>query len=270
MVSMRGEWHHRRGGKMILLGGHAINVVGYTDSYTDEWGNRGGFIIRNSWNDGLGTAHGSNGRGSHSAAYYMRDVFDFDEALSCPNPHSPRSWYACKDIAECKSPLTALQAQVARKPLELACTDNSAVLFDVCERNASYYLANLTEFDSDGLFTACFLRASDNGAGRADLCTPPLLIDDLASILTPRTITHINDPTVCGYHFLPYNTLEAIRSRFGAVAAGDFDIEWSRASYVSQRSDVDVAAQYDYTLMERSMLPMPKTGAQAGALWVRR
>ena len=46
---MRGEWHHRHRGKLILLGGHAVGIVGFSDEYTDEWGNTGGFIIRNSW-----------------------------------------------------------------------------------------------------------------------------------------------------------------------------------------------------------------------------
>ena len=179
---------------MILLGGHALNIVGYTDSYTDEWGNRGGFILRNSWDDGLGNAHGSSGRGSHSAAYYMRELHDFDEALMCPNPHDARSWYKCKDAAECTSPLTAVQARVQRKPLELKCIDNSAAVSGLCDPslNASYYLSNLTEWDSDGLFVGCFLRGAQAAHPAALLCAPPLLIDDLASVFTPRTIEHVN------------------------------------------------------------------------------
>jgi len=45
-VTMAGEWYHRPNGKQLVLGGHAINAVGYTDSYTDEWGNKGGLIVR--------------------------------------------------------------------------------------------------------------------------------------------------------------------------------------------------------------------------------
>ena len=295
MVSMRGEWHHRR--KMIQVGAHAVNVVGYSDTYTDEWGNTGGFIIRNSWSDGLGTAHGSNGRGSHSAAYYMRDVYDLDEALTCPNPHSPRSWALCKDVAECTNPLTVVQAKVARRPLQLRCTDNSNQVSGVCEVNASYFMANLTEFDSDGLFIACFLRSSSAHSAEAhpaaSLCVPPLLIDDLASIFTPRHIEHLNDPDVCGYNFLPYSTVEAVRSRLGAVVSSDFDIEWSQESYASQghvgaatapapdaveeergrsRSAHEIAqhrpSALNYTLLIASMRALPKTSVQSGALWV--
>lgn len=32
MFSMRGEWHHRKRGKLLAMGGHAVNVVGYTDT----------------------------------------------------------------------------------------------------------------------------------------------------------------------------------------------------------------------------------------------
>jgi len=30
-----------------------------------------------------------------------------------------------------------------------------------------------------------------------------MLIDDLASIWTPTTIEHFNDPDLCGYNFIP-------------------------------------------------------------------
>ena len=101
-------------------------------------------------------------------------------------------------------------------------------------------------------------------------------------MFTPRTIEHVNDPTVCGYNFLPYATLEAMGSRFGATVAGDFSIEWSRESYASQRGverggapraadgppGREQAPRLDYSLLEESTLPMPKTNVQAGAMWV--
>jgi len=55
----------------------------------------GGFIIRNTWADGLGTAHGLKARGSHSAAFFSQTVGDFDEALNCPNPHRYISLCLC-------------------------------------------------------------------------------------------------------------------------------------------------------------------------------
>ena len=57
--------------------------------------------VRNSWSDGLGLAHASKGRGSHSYLYYMRAISDGDESLVCPNPHSPRSWPTCDELDKC-------------------------------------------------------------------------------------------------------------------------------------------------------------------------
>jgi hypothetical protein len=46
--------------------------VGYSDVYRTEWGAVGGYIVRNTWKDGLGAAHGLRARGSHTAAYYLQ------------------------------------------------------------------------------------------------------------------------------------------------------------------------------------------------------
>ena len=134
----------------------------------------------------------------------MRDIDEADEALACPNPHSPRSWSACKSLGDCRNPVTALEAEAQRRPLALTCIDNAADLFGVCTKNASYFMANLTEWDEEGLFVACFLWAGEKDApGAGDVCAPPMLIDDLASIWTPTTIEHFNDPDLCGYNFIP-------------------------------------------------------------------
>jgi hypothetical protein len=201
----------------------------------------GGLIVRNSWSDGLGLAHGSVGRGSHSAAYYMHAVSDHDEGLVCPNQHSPRSWWACKTLQECISPVSIAYAEAARRPIKLRCLDNGAAVKPgvVCAPSGVYYLANVTEWDSDGLFVACFLRDTRGSDGvqfrltetslpQGDVCMPPLVMDDLASIFTPLKISHENDPLVCGFNFLPYETISVMASRYSItehVAATDYNIE---------------------------------------------
>ena len=280
MVTMRGEWYHRPGGRAILAGAHAINVVGYTDTYRDEHGNMGGLIVRNSWDDGLGAAHGSIGRGSHSAHYFMHTVSDHDEARACPNPHSPRSWAPCKDLAECHSPVTRAYAEAARRPLLLKCIDNGGALVPglMCDTASAYFLANLTEWDSGGLFVGCFHRDPPNDAAAAaaaadkwpaSVCMPPLVIDDLSSLFTPKDIPDLNNPDVCQYNFIPYTTLALMQSRYGItehVAATDYTIEWARSSYASQANDFGEKG-YDYGLLEKSTHDMPKIAAQAGAMW---
>lgn len=272
MVTMRGEWYSTAHGKKIELGGHAINIVGFTDTYLDEHGNQGGFILRNSWSDGLGFAHASKGRGSHSYLYYMRGVSDWDEARVCPNPHSPRSWAHCDSLTKCKNAYSVDAASSMRKPMRLSCIDNGGYLVPgLCERGAIYFMRNLTEWDSGadraGLFIGCFLRADDG----AQLCAPPLMLDDLATLFTPEGIDEgkiaLNRPEVCGFNFLPYRLVDELQSRWGFLTASSFNIEWSRFSYISQR-DAPGAEGLDYRLLERSMKTMPIVERQAGPLWV--
>ena len=278
MVTMKGEWHHQPSEKVIESGGHAVNIVGFNDAYRDEAGNVGGFIIRNSWSDGLGLQHGAKGRGSHSAAYYHQSVSEQEEALACANPHSPRSWQKCADVTACRSPLLALQARAARKPLRLRCLDDGAwVTPGLCERErgATYYLKNLTEYGG-GLFVGCVVvdgpppttttTAGDAAAAArpTELCAPPLLIDDLATIFTPvdaELTPYLNEPTLCGYNFLPYATFELIQARVGGLFATDFDISWSEESYPPRDASTKRALdrrRYDYGRVEANTRPLPR------------
>ena len=62
------------------------------------------------------------------------------------------------------------------------------------------------------------------------VCAPPLLLDDLSSIMVPSKLEHINDPDVCGYNFISYATIEKTMSRIGGIAAGDFTAGRPRCS----------------------------------------
>ena len=70
------------------------------------------YIIRNTWKDGLGFAHNMKARGSHSAAFFMQRIGDLDEAIQCPNPSSPRSWFPCADAATCALTITRMEVQL--------------------------------------------------------------------------------------------------------------------------------------------------------------
>ena len=284
MVTMKGEWHHQPGDRVIESGGHAVNIVGFNDAYHDEAGNVGGFILRNSWSDGLGLQHGAKGRGSHSAAYYHQSVSETDEALACANPHSPRSWQKCADVAACRSPLLALQARAARKPLRLRCLDDGAwVTPGLCAcgsgsgSGATYYLKNLTEFGG-GLFVGCVVvdgppTATASAPSPTELCAPPLLIDDLATIFTPvdaELTPYLHEPTVCGYNFLPYSTFALIQARVGGLFAADFDIRWSAESYPPRDASAKRALnrrRYDYGLVEANTLPLPRRNVSK-PIWI--
>lgn len=254
-VNMRGEWFHQPHEPLVQAGGHAINIVGFNDHFRTNAGYEGGWIVRNTWEDGVGVSHGMRARGSHSAAYFMQDVGELEEAQACPNPHSPRSWMPCKDADECLSPMTAMSAESTRKVLRLECVDNGAALPEgACESGDNYYLQNISGFGASGLYTACFLRVPSSAAATSR-CYPPVPLDDLPMIFGPADEelerVGVNDPELCGFNFIPFNTYEALQSRFGDVIATSYDIEWTESSYAARR-----APGYDYSLVQASTKPL--------------
>lgn len=254
MVSMKGEWRvlTPTEGPMVLEGGHAINIVGYTDGYRDDRGNVGGFIVRNTWADGIGKGHGSDCRGSHTAAFFYGGMGDTDEAIACPNLHSPRSWFPAADLRFARSPLATVEAAVAGKALRLKCLDSGAYLpAGACDPAGAYYLKNSTEYGADGLVVHCFLRDADDG-GPTELCLPPLLFDDASTVFTPEDVKE-NDRRLCGYNFMSYVTYDALMSRFGGTTVSDFDIEWEPSAYAKNK-----AGKYDYSLVEKSTETLAK------------
>ncbi|KAL4152074.1 hypothetical protein PRNP1_009009 [Phytophthora ramorum] len=84
--NMEGEFFSHRG--MSIEGGHAMLLVGYNDAFLTRAGFTGGLIVKNSWADGPY-------QGSHSLAYWMQEVSDWEERSVCPNSYNPFNWYQC-------------------------------------------------------------------------------------------------------------------------------------------------------------------------------
>ena len=69
-------------------------------------------------------------------------------------------------------------------------------------------------------------------------------------------------------HTLFSATLDTLRSRFGGNGAGDFNIEWSQASYTSQKNVAiggrfaggGKIATFDYSLLQSSTHILPTIG----------
>jgi len=253
MVSMKGEWFHIRGEPLASEGGHAVNIVGYSDTYRTEWGHVGGYILRNTWRDGLGIGHGLKARGSHTAAYYMQQISDGDEASVCPNLHSPRSWQPCSTVAECRSAVLRVEATNSGKALELRCIDTgSALPKGACTAGEGHYLVNTTEWGSS-LQVSCFLHADESPSYT---CLPPLTLDDLALIYEPVNADALpNEPLACGYNFISYETYEALQARFGGVIASSYEIEWSKESYAS---NAGAGSAFNYSLVTADTLDLVK------------
>lgn len=251
MVSMKGEWFHPPAGEPIIEeGGHAVNIVGYNDNYKTEQGHVGGYIVRNTWADGLGTAHGLKARGSHTARYFLQDVSDGDEGLACPNPHSPRMWTTCQAAKECTTPLAKMEAMTGKGVLTLQCLDTGLVIpKGSCDSASDYYLKGFTEFGSAGMFIACFVTVAKSDGAENSLCLPPLTLDDIATVFTPVAEEMVlNNKLLCGFNFIPYETLEAMQVRFGGVVMTNYDIQWKKESYLKYaRED-----EFDYSLVKQS------------------
>jgi len=247
MFTLKAEWYHRPGEHLIKEGGHAVTLVGYSDTYRTEGGLVGGYIIKNSWEDGVGSSHGARARGSHSIAYFMQQISDVDERAVCPNVFDPRSWYECPDLASCKSRPYRWFARSTQQVLRLKCHSYLPVARGVCVEGEKLYLRNMTDWGG-GLSVGCFLRDSPQPAGQPpDLCTPPLLLDDLATLVSPvAEEQRPNDNDRCGYYFVPYETFEAISARYGGSWATDLQVSWSRESYAKS-----AAKGRDYSMVLR-------------------
>ena len=146
MHTMGGEFFFLDDLSLTLEGGHAVNLVGYSDTFQTEHNQVGGWIVKNSWWDGLppgGSQFWNHGRGSHSMAYFLQTISSNDEADICPNSHSPRSWYTCADLETCRDPVTAMYARSSRRVLRLVCIDRSPFAPSICEPGDIYYLKHL-------------------------------------------------------------------------------------------------------------------------------
>jgi len=58
-----------------------------------------------------------------------------------------------------------------------------------------YFMSSIVEWDTGadraGLFIGCFLRADNNtGTIGTEVCAPPLLLDDIATLFTPEGVEH--------------------------------------------------------------------------------
>lgn len=172
----------------IFEGGHAMALVGYSDTYRTAHGfvrgahqtpapkasapphacplptatpnpeQVGGYILKNSWWDGLPPGPTwKHARGSHSLGWFLQDISLQDEARLCPNAHSPESWFGCSDLASCRDRKTRTFAHAMNRPLHLECIDSSPFLQGMCASGEKFFLQGIHSWGA-GLSVGCFLR----------------------------------------------------------------------------------------------------------------
>jgi len=256
--NLRAEWFHRPGEPLIKEGGHSVALVGWNDHYRTEHGLQGGWIIRNSWEDGFGLSHGAPIRGSRSLDWFAQRHSDVDESTVCPNSRDPRQWYPCASLDKCRAAETVLFAKTARKVLRLKCMDTGFYSANLCEKGEDLYLKDqngmgvgLKEWGGM-LSVACFIRAASGD----EFCMPPMPVDDLGTAVEPHPAEEVpNRKDLCGFYFVPYETLETMEAGLGGVWVSDLDIEWSAASYL-KNEHLPAARGKDYSLLKANLHQM--------------
>ncbi|EQC29934.1 hypothetical protein SDRG_12479 [Saprolegnia diclina VS20] len=264
--NMDGEFTSHYG--MEAEGGHAMTIVGYNDEYTTKDGYTGGYILKNSWWDGvdppLGPVHA---RGSHSIRYFLQEISEFEERFNCPNSANPANWYQCQGrvgvihadadagvirapinaslvaFDECLSEDTRRDAASSFSPLHLSCTNDA-----LCKANATYFVRNSTAV-GDGFQTFCFFEYVRDG-NSSDVCLPAMLPTDLAHAFAPiEAEAYVNNPDVCGFYFYPYAKQRAGAALGWEVSADDLDVTWAPQSYAANAHKFPTL---DYTLVRQS------------------
>jgi len=256
--NMKGEWNTPKSEPLVIAGGHAINIVGYSDTYVTEQGDVGGFIIRNTWADGVNVAHGAKSRGSHTPAFFMHEVSFLEESVACPNPHSPRSWGICASLEDCsQASANSFTLRSQLQPRRLSCRDGGESLpVGSCDKGSDYFMMNQTAWGISGLYITCFIRKASSGA--SEVCLPPLTLEDVATVITPADIDTLPQnmkENGCGFNFIPYRTFDRTAAFYPRdVEAHLFDITWAESSYLSRAFQF---AKKNYTLLKQSTHKLP-------------
>ncbi|POM76336.1 Hypothetical protein PHPALM_6433 [Phytophthora palmivora] len=262
---------------MNVEGGHVMTLVGYNDLYRTKQGYTGGFILKNSWFDGIHPALGPmHARGSHSIKYWLQEITEWEEASMCPNSYDPENWYQCGNTAEvitakrhgdpgmniplpikrsttigggvesCLSEETELYARVNLQPLHLRCTDPT---FCVVSDDYTYFVRNTTQW-GDRMLRMCLFEYNTATSNSTELCLPPMLAQKIAYVLSPVSEeVRENDPDVCGFYFYPYEVLQQYKSQFGNFYVNNFEVEWHAQSYAANKA---FYPDLDYSEVEKS------------------
>ncbi|KAI9919370.1 hypothetical protein PsorP6_017352 [Peronosclerospora sorghi] len=166
-------------------------LVGYNDAFLTREGFTGGLIVKNSWADG-------SYQGSHSLAYWMQEVSDWDERSVCPNSYNPFNWYQCGKIGisltqdnqteeynagveDCLSEKTKLFADTNIQSLHLKCKKP-----ELCRTDGdfTYFVRNTTNW-GDQMTVMCLWEYSQAKDIAREICLPPMLEIDIARTLEP-------------------------------------------------------------------------------------
>ncbi|KAG9402543.1 hypothetical protein AC1031_007153 [Aphanomyces cochlioides] len=236
--NMEGEFLAHSG--MELDGGHVMLLVAYNDVFRTREGATGGFIVKNSWADGW--------QGSHSLQYWMQNISEWEERVLCPNSFNPFNWYmpseddGLEGIASCLSDDSTEYAKLNRQPLHLECIDD-----EICVPGRVYFAKNRTTW-GDRMHIMCFWEYDSVKKTSRHLCLKPMLQEAISDTFRPVEV-YQNDPDLCGFYFLPYETVRRVSALFQGFFVTSFDVEWAPQSYAANQERYP---HLDYSLLRAS------------------
>lgn len=270
-------------GAMLAEGGHAMNVVGYNDEYITREGLVGGFIIKNSWEDRV-YKEPRGPRGSHSIAYLLGEISDWDERMKCPNPNNPTNWLSCVALADGPTqsqgskPSAKLQYAAndiqktclsdtwmshivnnSRQPTEFVCIDSA---FCSTVPDTRYFLIEAKRDTMGDHMKAVMLEYPSMKNVETPMLSPPVLSLIFQPIASQQKLLS-DDDDICGFYFFPYQVLQKQTGLYKMFFTTYLDIVWDSQSYVSQAAnhpDLDYSLIKDSTVTQRSISfngPMP-------------
>ena len=263
-------------GAPVVLGGHAMMVVGWNDEMAVETGVPGqsderavgGFIIKNSWDTTVG----------HSAEYWAQRHSLLDETAICPNEGSYQTWLPANTtcMLESADPVACgpfkkhvvdhwVQGATVLKCNEATHKSGRQGMYGwtACDQTKRYVIAGNAE---QGFATPDYVAPrGSHGLRRfrlveydpTDPTYTPVVVETNATswfaferLLQPVTV--FGNTNHCGYYFMPYDTF--LKSNIANPAYGTdtpafsfIDIDWDPQSFAKA-----AVPSKDYSLIHSS------------------
>ncbi|RLN99890.1 hypothetical protein DYB28_012959, partial [Aphanomyces astaci] len=160
----------------------------------------------------------------------------------------PFNWYVptqddgLVDIAACLSDDSVQYAALNRQPLHLTCVDDA-----YCVPGRVYFAKNRTSY-GDRMHVMCFWEYDPTDKSSKHLCLPPMLQETIARTFEPDEV-YENDSDLCGFYFLPYDTISQVSALFQGFFVNSFDVKWAPQSYLANREKFP---HLNYSLVQAS------------------
>ncbi|KAL0251357.1 hypothetical protein GEMRC1_000570 [Eukaryota sp. GEM-RC1] len=241
---------HRPGHHMEHVGGHAVGFVGYNDDYVwyssegEEY--KGGFILKNSWGPDV----------SHSVRHFMNyGSYRYEDEI-CPNERAFSKWVPCgnnptggDDLFKLKNTTVLKCADEKPGHLHVVYSGDKDGKLDeikkaVCSEEHRYCIADSLPL-ADGSVSVTVRKWTTDPKVYEEQTLPQIPPVAMSMIFQPEKVNVENSIEHCGYNFYPYKLWEETQSKWMSWGL-DLEFEFSRASYVSQKSSAKKGMDYQF------------------------